>query len=436
MLLALLRLNRHGLTLGTAPNRPLQIVEYVSPHGRVVVTGSGLVALLNSFRTTQVNGFALWDAVSFMSLGREPPRAVAQAMAEALLPPYAAHWPAVANATITPEAVLRLLTPDAHGGLTSQRPALIAYVLGRMGDAQTGTADEVLQAAVTDALGKLKAESTRDTLCALVSLDGIQRSALRAVAVGTYTCAGLEAIRKAQGTQRFLEGIVGLQPEKLAALITCLREEGDGDDPVRLQPPYSALLQSWIRTGGELAVQLEDGKIDLDFATRKNLVFIAEPSQRTAVQTTGLHGTVSAAVLNSLARNGIGVRTGSTPVRPPASATEFDAVPAFRHLKGMLSAAFLAGLGREPSLSKALSRAAAAPGAPVPAGAKFEDSIGWELLLAFRHFEAHIWANAEQLVGNGLTAAVVADAMYAATCVVVDPTHACFRLEGGLLGPR
>jgi hypothetical protein len=411
-------------------------VEKVSPHGRIVVTGSGLVALLNSFRTTHVNGFALWDAVSFLSLGREPSEETARGMAEAILPPYSAHWPAAAKAAITPEAVLRVLAPEAQGGLTSRRPALLAYVLGRMGDAHTGAVHQVLHAAVGAALGKLKAESTRDTLCALASLDGIQRRALRAVAVGSYTCAQLESIRTGWGREHFREGNIGVQPEKLAALITCLREAGKGDDTVRLQPPYSVLLQSWIRTGGGLAVRLHDDKIDLDFATRKNLVFIAQPIQRKAVLAAGLQGAVSTSVLESLARNGIGVRDGATSVRPPTSAAEFDGVPAFRHFKGMLFSDYLAGIdGREPSLSKALSRAAAA-GAGAPASVRFEECIGWELLLAFRHFEAHIWADAEQLVGNGLTAAVVADAMNAAECVVVDPTQGCFRVEGGLLGPR
>lgn len=390
----------------------------VSPNGRVVATGSGLMALLNSFRTAHVNGFALWDAVTFLSLGREPSEATARGMAEAILLPYSEHWPASARAGITPEMVLRALAPGAHGGLTSRRPALVSYILGRMGDARTGSVDEIIHAAVGDAVGELKAESVRDTLCALIALDFEERRALRAVAAGSYSCAELDAIRKRH--QGFKEGSVCLLPEKLAALFSCVRDAGEGADRLRLQPPYSALIQSCLRAGGELAVCLHDGKIDLDYTTRKNLVFTTEPAK--VILSAGLQGMVSRTVLDSLARNGIGVRpVGSSVVRPPATAAEFDAVPALRHLKGMLSAGYIAGPGRQPSLSTALRNAAVAFGAFSPRGATFADTIGWELLLAFRHSKAHIWADAQHLVGNGLTAAVIADAMYATACALTRP---------------
>ena len=58
------------------------------------------------------------------------------------------------------------------------------------------------------------------------------------------------------GEGRFKGVHVGGLPEQFAALITCFCEEGSGTDVVRLQPPYSILLESWICTNGKLAVTL------------------------------------------------------------------------------------------------------------------------------------------------------------------------------------
>ena len=54
------------------PHTCLQLVEICSPFARIAVTGSGLVSLLNSFRTARVNSFALWDAVRHVGLGSAP----------------------------------------------------------------------------------------------------------------------------------------------------------------------------------------------------------------------------------------------------------------------------------------------------------------------------------------------------------------------------
>lgn len=230
----------------------------MSPLGRVVATGSGLVALLNSFRTTPVNGFALWDAVAFLGVGREASPAAARAIAAAIFPSYVTDWPPAAKAAITPTVLVDSLASTVHDRLTSLRPALLAYMLGSMGDARTGTPAQVVGAAVGAVLGKLHAESTRDTRTALVALDSEQRRVLREVATGGYTVAELEAIRNGWGKVHFKNANVGVQPEKLAAMITCLREEGTDVDAVRLQPPYSMLLESWIRTDGSLAVAVEN----------------------------------------------------------------------------------------------------------------------------------------------------------------------------------
>jgi hypothetical protein len=406
----------------------------VSPLGRVVATGSGLVALLNSFRTSHVNGFALWDAVSFLSVGREPSLAAAQSMAARILPPYSTDWPSAAKAAITPTALIDALRSTAQGHFTSLRPALLAYTLGCMGDARTGPPEEVIAAALGSAMGKVRDESTRDTLTALVALDADQRRVLREVATGSYTVAELEAIRKGMSRMRFKNANVGVVPEKLAALITCLREEGTGSDVVRLQPPYSILLESWLRSNGELAVAVHGDKIRLDDITFRNLVFIAQTRQRRAVGS-ALRRKVGIALFDSLAGRRVGVWGADGSKRPPHTAAEFSAIPALHALNVMLSASFLDGYDeREPALSLALKRAApataaAAGGVVTSASAKrFREEIGWELLLAFRHFQSHVWDDPVSLVSGGLTAPVIADAVSAAALVLAEPVHGCFDI--------
>ena len=411
-----------------------QVVDKLSPLGRIVATGSGLVALLNAIRTARVNGYALWDAVSFISVGREPAATTQLDMAANILPPYAVSWPKDARAAITAAELVAALQPAAHNELTSARPALLAYTLGRMGDASTGAPQDVLGAAVGAALSKLQAESVRDTVSALVSLGLTERKVLHAVAAGQYTCSELDVIARGKGRVPFKEGSVGIQPEKLAALINCLLETGAGSEPARLQRPYSALLLSWLSPSGDLAVCVDNGQIDLAINIRKNLVFIAEPAQRRIIADAGLEAKVSHAVLQALVNNGIGVVQPDGSLKAPATAAEFDAVPALNTLRNMLKANVSLG-HRQPSLAKLVSDAAAAAApqaaaAPsttaVTAAASFPDKIGWELLLAFRHFESHIWGDAAQLVHNGLRATVVAQALRAACGVLAALQGGCF----------
>ena len=419
----------------------MQLVEKCSPFARVVVTGSGLVTLLNSFRTARVNGFALWDAVTYVGLGSAPSLPTSETMAARLLDAYAVVWPSSVRDAVTPKVLVDSL---ARGELTSARPALLAYMLGRMGDASTGTATDVLDAALGAAISKLKAESVRDTLSALTSMNDEERRALRDVAVGEYTCDELAAIRKGwgMGMVSFKNAChVGVQPGKLAALIGCLREKGSGSEVVRLQPPYAALLQSWVRPSGALAVRVDNDRIDLDFATRSNLVLICE--ERKEVEVAGLWRVASKAFLASLASNGVGFRdkTRRKIVRAPASAKEFGKVPALARLNDLLNIKFLEAVdvmkrekGKKkcvkrpstPSLYRLIHGAVQAEGAAEGGSSRFQEKLGMELILAFRHFHSHIWGDATCLVRNGLTAAVVTEAVDAVVEVLAATDRGCF----------
>jgi hypothetical protein len=161
-------------------------VELCSPFARIVGTGSGMVSLLSAVRNSAPNGFALWDAVSHVSLGSEPPAPVALAMAKRILASYARwrSWPEDFAALLTPQRACDELARSTHGELTSPRPALVAYLAGLVGDARGGTPEAVLEDAVRAMLSKLKEESMRDTLTALIRMDRSSRRWLRALAEG------------------------------------------------------------------------------------------------------------------------------------------------------------------------------------------------------------------------------------------------------------
>jgi len=351
----------HSLLAASLPCPPrfpllcLQVVEKCSPLARIAVTGSGLVALLNSFRTARVNGFALWDAVTYVGLGSAPSLPASTAMAARLLAQYAVAWPQAVRDAVAPQVLVNALVPSAHGGLTSARPALMAYALGCMGSASTGTAAVVLGNAQATVVHKLKEESLRDTLSALVSMSHVERRAVRDVATGLYTCDELMAIQMGQGAVHFTEKghafdeglVVSELSPKLAALIGCLREKSlseEGSSVVRLQPPYAVLLEGWVRRNGALAVSVDADTVHLDAATHSNLVLIAE--ERAAVASAGLWAKAATAFWTSLLINGIGFRDVSVTasgkikidLRAPASPEEFDKVPALARLNDMLSA--------------------------------------------------------------------------------------------------
>ena len=369
-----------------------------------------MAALLNVVRNARANGYVLWQALAHVCLGREPTPVAARAMASRLLVAYSAAWPRDAATSgagaidALATRVLESLARKTYGELTSARPALVAYMLDRMGDAHRGVAG-ALAFAQRAVVQKLLLESTRDTASALSSVLLSERRLLREVAMGALTFDELD--------RRF-----GAPPSSMPEFIAVLSEAGSGGDAVRLQPPYAALLLSWIATDGQLAVAVDGDDIDLPLVVRRNFVCISE--NRAAIGR-DVKASVSVAVLASLAANRLGFAEANGTVRPPATAAEFDSVPAFVSLRTLLDSRYLQGNGREPSLSRALQRAAEGATRPATA-ATFSESVGWELLLSFRHFEAHIWDKVPQLTRHGLTASAIVDAHRAAVHVLAA-TH-------------
>lgn len=209
-------------------------VELCAPFARIVGTGSGMVSLLTAVRGSAPNGFALWDAVSHVSLGREPRAPAALAMAERILAARArAHrWPPAFAVLLTPQRACAELALGAHGELTSPRPALVSYLCGLVGDARGGAPEAVLERAMGAVLRKVEAESVADTVTALTRMRPEQRSWLRVLAAQD---APMLAMR------RHLAGnSMGRAVADFASLLC------EPSEPPRLLPPYGALLRSLL----------------------------------------------------------------------------------------------------------------------------------------------------------------------------------------------
>ena len=131
------------------------MVDNCKTSSRIVGTGSGMVALLSAMRHERVSALALWDAVTHVSIGREPPAPAALAMAERIVAAYSVGWPADVQQAITAQRLVNELAPSKHGDLTSARPALVAYTASLVSVASAGSADDVLGLAVARVLNKL-----------------------------------------------------------------------------------------------------------------------------------------------------------------------------------------------------------------------------------------------------------------------------------------
>ena len=375
-------------------------VRLASPCARIVCTGSSMVSLLFTIRRMQPNGFALWDAVAHVSVGREPSVPTALAMAARIVPAYGAAWPQTAKAFLTPQCFVSVLAVEAHSELTSPRPALVAYLAGLCGDAQLGTPSDVFERATLALMYKVAEESTRDTVLALTHMSRYDLLSLRALAVSNIPLPSSSALPFTQQT--------------FSTFAALLCEEGV---PPHFLPPYGALFRSWITSSGELAVsfRVEDNNLDLAVHVRNNLKFLADNK---AAFSDSTKRAASARVLASLVSNGIGTIArldgGRTVIRAPATPEEVSNVPA---IAGVLTAleehTHLVNSGR-PSSSIQMLHAALSSEQSSPLRASFMADLGLRVLAWVRHFEAHVWLAASHVHRDGLSGAVVAEAVAAA----------------------
>ena len=361
-------------------NKFKRIVELCAPFARIVGTGSGMVSLLTAVRGSAPNGFALWDAVTHLSLGHEPRAPAALAMAERILTARArAHrWPPAFAALLTPQRACDELALGAHGELTSPRPALVAFLCGLVGDARSGAPEAVLERAVSAVLSKLESESVADTVTALTRMRPELRSWLRALAAQD---APMLAMR------RHLAGnSLGRAVANFASLLC------EPSEPPRLLPPYGALLRSLVTRQGELAVtHLSSGRLEYAPLLRSNLQLIVEhsgiPRASQHSMSAGALSAASASVLDVFAANGIGImEDGVATTRAPRTIAEVLAVPAFAALLAVLDE-HVARVGR-PGASPASTALASAARASSSEQAGFLAALGVRVLTWLRHVDA------------------------------------------------
>ncbi len=369
------------------------MVELCSLHARTVGTGSSMVALLTAIRAARPNGFVLWDAITHVSLGREPAPPLALAMAEGILAAYATLWPPAVARTATPQAVLAQLACSAHDQYTSPRPALVACLATLMGDARAlgSSPEKLLAAAVRALLRKLREESVRDTAVALERMSVQQRKALRVLAV------------------------LGLLPdprdEAIVDFVALLCEEGT---PPKLLPPYGALLSSWVSRDGSLAISSGGSRLAecvwLNMAALfAHKTFFPEATRINASQ----------AALKMLASNCVGVDEPGGGVRMPCTPEEIASVPAVKALMRLLNFEAQTASSRESLSSKRFSDVLNSP-PDSDLRSKFMDTAGLSIIFWIRHLEAHKFFVTDELPRAGLSSAVVKEVIQAALGVIVQ----------------
>ena len=400
-------------------NKFKRVVELCSPFARIVGTGSGMVSLLTAVRGSAPNGFALWDAVTHLTLGREPRAPAALAMAERILEARArAHrWPPAFVALLTPQRACDELALGAHGELTSPRPALVAFLCGLVGDARGSAPEAVLERAVGAALSKLESESVADSVTALTRMRPELRTWLRALAAQDAPMLA---------TRRLLDkNSLGRAVASFASLLC------EPSEPPRLLPPYGALLRSLETRQGELAATLlGSGRLDYAPLLRSNVQLIVEhsgiPRASRHSMSAGALAAASASVLDVFAANGVGViEDGVTAARAPRTVAEVLAVPAFAAVLSALDE-HAARVGRPGASPASAARASAARASSEQAG--FLAALGVRVLTWLRHVDAHVYFAPRITERSGLSTAIVAAAVRAAGDAIVSKDEA-FRWD-------
>ena len=407
-------------------------VELCSPFARIVGTGSGMVSLLSAVRSAAPNGFVLWDSVSHVSLGREPPAPVARAMAERILASHARshRWPDAFKELLTPQRACDELARSAHGELTSPRPALVAYLAGLVGSGggvgtRGGGPAIVLKRAVRTLLAKLDDESLRDTVTGLLLLQPSLRMWLRKFAEqGPDTPPVKHLLLKC--------GNMGEAHLEFAELLC------EESEPARLMPPYGALLRRLLTRDGDVAAVFSAGRVTFQKSVQDSLKCFADfdksPPSSPYHITPATCKAISKAVLESLASNGVGVVEDGLAARPPLTVDEIRGVPAIAEVLAALDT--LHDLAQKLSVKRASDSLRKIESASPDKKAAYLATLGVSVLVWLRHFDGHTRFDAGFASRSRLTEAIVTEAVRVAASVLVQAQGAAFEINGeGALQP-
>ena len=395
------------------------LVELCSPYARVVGTGSGVISLLTAIRGARVNGFSFAHAAAYISLGREPRKAVALAMAERIIGAYARSWPAAMVALVTPERVTAVLARSAHDELTSPRPALVAFLLSCMGDGRKGSPDKVLATAVKAVLYKLHVESVQDALTALERMSVAERFALRVLADSGQTAE----------PSRFPRTLLSLCSNNFytADLAEQLCEESPD---TRLLPPYGTLVRSVVSRDGDLAIVSNRGGFELVAPDRLNLNFLSDYSGSFSETA---RAAISTNVLETLAR-GEGGEGAWAEASSPAARTveELGALPVVKVLLRVLDEHSADVKNSDvASQSSRLFSSVQKPDCDSAARADFMRDAGLHILRWVRHAFSHV-SNSDavlRLRETGITGPFVVTLVRAAVAALVTAQGSAFEIN-------
>lgn len=231
-----------------------------------------MAALLDSVRRVPTNGFALWDSCHRLPLGREPPPAVALAMAQRIVAAYAVRWPASVRRLVTAERLVSELAARGKDTVFSARPALVAHVCSRIDDqgARAAKPEQALEKVLRAARTKLLQESSYDVSTLLLAMDDMDRFQLRQLADGklTLTLGVADACQWPAGMPVDKAG--DLDGADSSVTVEALLEESfhsgvnvgslvsslcEATLPLRLLPPYGKLVRSLVASDGAVTFE-------------------------------------------------------------------------------------------------------------------------------------------------------------------------------------
>jgi hypothetical protein len=281
-----------------------------------VVTGSGMVALLKAVADARVNGFMLWGAADHLRVGQEPAPAVALAMAQRLHSVYAPSWPPEVRAHVTPQLLVDSLAFEAHAGLTSPRPALLAFLAGTLSRQATesgGSGERALQEGFVLILGKLETESRGYAAIALERMRSSELMELRELAEHGVMPQGTLLARFAAVLceEQVVAGGPGGEAQEGQVGQQLLQALPAGR---KLLPPYGTLLQRWATQDGCLSIVSRGQGQPLVPRVLQTLTTV---NKRWRGFDGDLNACLAASVLQTLAENSIGVSVPRAAVRPP-----------------------------------------------------------------------------------------------------------------------
>jgi hypothetical protein len=369
---------------------------------RLAITGSSMIALLNTLRTIAPNSYMLWGAMARVHLGATPPPPSAAAMAVDIIGfrRVSAKWPQDVADLVTPEYALGLLTAGARAShLTAPRPALVAYMGDLMGKADVGTARTVAATAFKELQDTLSEEAKVDAAMALADLTERQRAQMYFLATGGMQRSKLAAALDLAQESKFMDLLNTV----------CQPSSGSGDDSLQLLPPYPALFSAILDPGGKLLVEWIGKQWRLHELLSNRLKFFCEHSEEIMKR---CGPAVSAAVLDTLAANGIGVPlpSGSEPsFRAPATFDELKQVPSVAAIFDILNTQEATTKQCDKALSKSARELQDLAGrqAGDADAAEFLANAGVHFLLWLGHIEAHAYIPKTTLVYSGLRVGLV-----------------------------